>query len=133
MARYTKDGKVITYAVWDQKDYEKYENGELYSKNGVRERGKGNYYTRQPEYMQIDERKEAIKDGLVELGLQFAHSVVHDMLIPVVKIYTREKILPAIRKKKDEIMCRVSQPKVISESKTKATKIIDINDYRESA
>ena len=134
MPRVTKDGKVKLNATLTlpYEEYERLDNGEIELKKGLREHN-GRLSKTQPEISLLDERKEAIKDGMAELGMMFIESLVVDMLIPTVKAITVHKILPAIRKKKDEIVSRITQPAEVPAAEIQSDKIIDINDYRETA
>jgi hypothetical protein len=134
MPRVTKDGKVKLNATLTlpYEEYERLDNGEIELKKGLREHN-GRLSKTQPEISLLDERKEAMKDGMAELGMMFIESLVVDMLIPTVKAITVHKILPAIRKKKDEIVSRITQPAEAPAAEIKSTKIIDINNYRETA
>ena len=133
MSPYTNEDRVEFTASLPRSEYEKLKNGDLVSNNGLRPKDKGNFNPIQPEYSLRDERKEAMKDGMAELGMMFIESIVVDMLIPTVKAITVHKILPAIRKKKDEIVSRITQPAEAPAAEIKSTKIIDINNYRETA
>lgn len=134
MPRVTKDGKVKLNATLTlpYEEYERLDNGEIELKKGLREHN-GRLSKTQPEISLLDERKEAMKDGMAELGMMFIESLVVDMLIPTVKAITVHKILPAIRKKKDEIVSRITQPAEVPAAEIQSDKIIDINDYRETA
>ena len=134
MPRVTKDGKVKLNATLTlpYEEYERLNNGEIELKKGLREHN-GRLSKTQPEISLFDERKEAMKDGMAELGMMFIESLVVDMLIPTVKAITVHKILPAIRKKKDEIVSRITQPAEVPAAEIQSDKIIDINDYRETA